>query len=79
MIMRGGGSGEKAALIRGHPSAGRVWLRVVMRFRWPRLLLAFSSAQMLAVTSAEQRVHTRLSLGHLLAGGMVPRAYGKEH
>ena len=70
---------EKAAFVCAYSAAGGMCPRAVIQLTWFQLLLACSSAQVLAITGREQRVYSWLSLGHLvLAKEMLPDSHGME-
>ena len=69
----------KAAFICVYSAAGGNVSEGCKQLIWLQLLLACSSAQVLAITSREQRVHSWLSLGHLvLAKEMFPGGHRME-
>lgn len=69
---------EKAALFVLILQLGGMCPRAVIQLTWFQLLLACSSAQVLALTGREQRVYSWLSLGHVLAKEMPRLSHGME-
>ena len=72
-------AGERQPLFVLLLQPGGMCPRAVTQLIWLQLLLARSSAQLLAITGREQRVHSWLSLGHLvLAKEMFPGGHRME-